>query len=109
MTVSGAMSAAVSVLNSSAYAVDVAANNIVNANTAGYESGTVRNKTRVTTQARLTGYAPGSVQAVLVDGGNVDVGTEFVRIIIAQRAYEGGVGILKTTDRMMQELVNIKA
>ncbi len=108
MSISGAMSVAVSGLNANAYAVNVAANNIVNADTPGYQAKTVRNKTQTTTQTRLTGYTPGGIQTVLVDRGRVDIGTEFVRMIAAQRAYESGIGILKTADRMTQELLDIK-
>jgi len=39
---------------------------------------------------------------------NTDLGTEFITMITAQRAYQANAKVITTTDAMMAELMNIK-
>jgi len=47
------------------------------------------------------------IQATL-EASTVDIGEEFTDMIIVQRAYTAATRIISTTDRMLEELVNVK-
>ncbi len=49
----------------------------------------------------------GSVYQYALEGSNVDIETEFVNMITAQRGYQASARVVSTTDQMLQELVNI--
>jgi flagellar hook protein FlgE len=49
----------------------------------------------------------GTIQSEALEGSNVDIAEEFVRLIEAQRAFQGNARIVTKTDEMLQELTNI--
>lgn len=42
------------------------------------------------------------------EGSNVDIGTEFTKLIVAQRAYTANTRVVTTTDEMLQDTINMK-
>lgn len=49
----------------------------------------------------------GSIVAGTLEGSNVDIAEEFVRLIEAQRGFQANARIISTTDEVLQELVNL--
>jgi flagellar hook protein FlgE len=43
-----------------------------------------------------------------IEQSNVDLGKEFVDMIITQRAFQANSRAITTSDEMLQELVNLK-
>lgn len=50
----------------------------------------------------------GSVASGALEQSNVDLATEFVRMIAAQRAFQANSKTITTADQLLQELINIK-
>ncbi len=50
----------------------------------------------------------GEISPNSLEMSNTDVATEFINMIIAQRAYQANAKVITTTDQMMSELMNIK-
>jgi len=50
----------------------------------------------------------GEVTSNALEMANTDLGTEFITMITAQRAYQANAKVITTTDTMMAELMNIK-
>ena len=50
----------------------------------------------------------GKISANSLEQSNVDLATEFVRMIIAQRGYEANAKVITTTDEVLQALMNLK-
>jgi len=50
----------------------------------------------------------GEVKSNSLEMANTDLGTEFITMITAQRAYQANAKVITTTDAMMAELMNIK-
>ena len=50
----------------------------------------------------------GEVTSNALEMSNTDLGTEFIGMITAQRAYQASAKVITTTDAMMAELMNIK-
>ncbi|MGB9711990.1 MAG: flagellar hook protein FlgE [Dissulfurimicrobium hydrothermale] len=50
----------------------------------------------------------GSVTANALEQSTVDIGTEFVRLITTQRAFQANSKLITTTDQMLSELLNMK-
>jgi len=50
----------------------------------------------------------GTVTAGSLEISNVDLATEFVNMIVAQRAFQANSRVITTSDEMLQELVQIK-
>jgi flagellar hook protein FlgE len=42
-----------------------------------------------------------------LEGSNVDVAEEFVRLIEAQRGFQANARVISTTDQVLAELVNL--
>ena len=42
-----------------------------------------------------------------VEGSNVDIASEFSKLIVAQRAYTGNTRVITTADQMLQDAINI--
>ncbi len=57
--------------------------------------------------ATQTGGA-GGINPNSLENSNVDIGTEFTKMIVAQRSYSANAKIITTADEMLQEIVNIK-
>ncbi len=50
----------------------------------------------------------GSIAPNSLEMSNVDLGTEFVKLITTQRGFQANSKIITTTDEMLNELINIK-
>ena len=49
----------------------------------------------------------GKISPNSLEQSNVDIGTEFVRLISVQRGFQANARVITTTDNMMSELINI--
>jgi flagellar hook protein FlgE len=49
----------------------------------------------------------GSVTPEALEGANVDLGEEFTKMIVTQRAYSANAKVINTTDQMLDELIRI--
>jgi flagellar hook protein FlgE len=50
----------------------------------------------------------GSISANSLEQSNVDIATEFVKMITTQRGYQANSKIITTVDQMLSELINLK-
>ena len=50
----------------------------------------------------------GNINSNSLEQSNVDLATEFVKMIVAQRGYQANSKVITTTDQMLQELMQIK-
>jgi flagellar hook protein FlgE len=50
----------------------------------------------------------GSINSNSLEQSNVDLATEFVKMIVAERGYQASSKVITTTDEMLQELMQIK-
>ena len=50
----------------------------------------------------------GSISQMSLEMSNVDLATEFVKMIITQRAYQANAKVITTSDQVLQELINMK-
>ena len=50
----------------------------------------------------------GSIAPNSLEQSNVDIGTEFVKLITTQRGFQANSKIISTTDEMLADLINIK-
>ncbi len=50
----------------------------------------------------------GEIASNSLEQSNVDIATEFVRMIAAQRAYQANARMITTSDDLLQEVVNLK-
>jgi len=50
----------------------------------------------------------GSINPNSVENSNVDIGSEFTKMIVAQRSYSANARLITTADEMLQEVVNLK-
>lgn len=50
----------------------------------------------------------GSIRAGFLESSNVDMTTELVNLIVAQRGYSMGARIVQTADQVLQEAINLK-
>lgn len=55
-----------------------------------------------------TAAPDGSISANSLEESNVDLATEFVKLIVAQRGYEASSKVITTTDEVLQTLMNLK-
>ena len=60
----------------------------------------------ITGQPRTNGL--GAIAANSLEQSTVDLGTEFVRLITTQRAFQANSRLITTTDDMLNELLNMK-
>lgn len=83
----------------------------INPNGLQAQSGNAWTPTQASGNATLrradTGPAGAIVQGAL-EASTVDIGEEFTRMIVVQRAYSAATQIISTADQMMEELVRIK-
>lgn len=62
-------------------------------------------------EARVTDAASNGVGKLItgsVERSNVDIATEFTKLIVAQRAYTANTRIVTTSDEMLQETLNMR-
>jgi flagellar hook protein FlgE len=50
----------------------------------------------------------GTIQSNSLEQSNVDIATEFINMITAQKAYSANARVITTEDQMLQDLINIK-
>jgi len=50
----------------------------------------------------------GQLMAGAVEHSNVDIATEFTKLIVAQRAYTANTKVVTTTDELLQDTINMK-
>jgi flagellar hook protein FlgE len=50
----------------------------------------------------------GSISTNSLEQSNVDLATEFVRMITTQRGYQANTKVITVTDQMLTELINLK-
>ena len=50
----------------------------------------------------------GSVQGGALESSNVDIATEFSKLIVAQEAYSANTKLVTSADQMLQQTVNMK-
>ncbi len=50
----------------------------------------------------------GSISPSSLEGSNVDLATEFVKMITAQRAFQANSRVITTSDEILAELINLK-
>ncbi len=67
---------------------------------------TTKSGTAITGQPRTNGL--GSIAANALEQSTVDMGTEFVKLITTQRAFQANSRVITTTDDMLNELLNMK-
>lgn len=56
---------------------------------------------------RVPGQNAGFISAGALEGSNVDIATEFSRMIVAQRGFQTNARVIQTTDEMLEELANL--
>ena len=83
----------------------------VNVNSLGARTGNVWNSTELSGDPTLreadSGLSGQTIQATL-EQSTVDIGTEFTKMIIVQRAFSASAKILSTADEMLEELLRTK-
>ncbi len=67
---------------------------------------TTSSGTPVTGPPRTNGL--GSIAANALEQSTVDMGTEFVKLITTQRAFQANSKVITTTDNMLNDLINMK-
>jgi flagellar hook protein FlgE len=50
----------------------------------------------------------GEIAANSLEQSNVDIATEFVRMISAQRAFQANARMITTSDELLNDVVNLK-
>ncbi len=105
MQISGAMSSAISSLNANAAVLAAVAENTANVNSKDFDAVEIR----TTSLASGPDYASGGVQIYILRQGEVDLGKEFTRLIQARAAYAFSTQLLRVSDQMLGEPLNIKA
>ncbi len=108
MSISSILSTAVSGLLAGSERVATSAQNVVNVNTDGYLAQDIRENSA----AAVTVGKPIGAGMVQIDGlepSNVDIGKEFMDMIVAKSAYEANAAVVRSTEEMLNEAVDIKA
>tara|TARA_R110000787_G_scaffold63679_3_gene143370 strand:+ start:106746 stop:108908 length:2163 start_codon:yes stop_codon:yes gene_type:complete len=83
----------------------------VNVNGLSARSGNVWNQTQSSgdnTLREANNGTAGSISQAALESSTVDIGEEFTRMIVVQRAYSAATKIISTADEMLEELVRIK-
>lgn len=91
-------------LNAYGAQIDVSANNVANVGTAGFQSQDVTFQDVLAgVSARIsTNPAPAALES-----SNVDLGTEFVKMIAAQAAFEANAKTVRTGDEVLETTLSI--
>lgn len=109
MSISSILSTAVSGLLASSEKVHASAHNIANVNTDGYLA-----EDREKPQAAPPLNAPRpigvpNVQIQEAEPSNVNVGKEFIDILVAKAAYEANIEVIETAEKLVKSTLDIKA
>ena len=62
-------------------------------------------------EARVTDVSSNGVGKLVtgsIESSNVDIATEFTKLIVAQRAYSANTKVVTTTDEMLQDTINMR-
>jgi flagellar hook protein FlgE len=97
---SGISSVASSALQAFSTSQQITANNVANVNTDGFKA------SRTTFQENRSGGVTASVSST---GDSVDISREAVNLISNTQGFKANLNVLKATDEMTKELLNIKA
>ena len=54
------------------------------------------------------GGSIGSILASTLESSNVDLGAQFMKMIIVQRSYQANARVITTSDQLLNEMVNLK-
>lgn len=83
----------------------------VNVNGLNSRTGNVWNQTQASgdnTLREANNGSAGSISQAALESSTVDIGAEFTKMIVVQRAYSAATKIISTADEMLEELVRIK-
>ncbi|MDP4796309.1 MAG: flagellar hook-basal body complex protein [Rhodospirillales bacterium] len=83
----------------------------VNVNGLNARTGNVWNQTQASgdnTLREANNGSAGSITQAALESSTVDIGIEFTKMIVVQRAYSAATRIITTADEMLDELVRIK-
>lgn len=83
----------------------------INVNGLGNRTGNVWNATQASGDSTLreaSNGSAGSIAQAALESSTVDIGEEFTKMIVVQRAYSAATRIISTADEMLEQLVNIK-
>lgn len=83
----------------------------VNVNGLNSRSGNVWNQTQSSgdnTLREANNGSAGSINQATLESSTVDIGQEFTKMIVVQRAFSAATKIISTADEMLEELVRIK-
>ena len=69
-------------------------------------TGTLESGTPLATQAGTNGA--GTLVTSSLEGSNVDIASEFSKLIVAQRAYSANTRVVTTADDMLQQTIDMK-
>jgi flagellar hook protein FlgE len=87
--------------------IDVSANNIANVETAGFQS------QDVSFQSVLSGVSVGAITTNPTPGtpggSNVNIGDEFVKMMIAQSAFDANAQTVHTANQNLTTLLNMES
>ena len=62
-------------------------------------------------EARVTDAASNGVGKLVIgsiERSNVDIASEFTKLIVAQRAYSANTKVVTTSDEMLQDTINMR-
>lgn len=100
------LNTAISGLKTASKRAEVAANNIVNVSTDGFNADRVQQSSIVTNSTPAGGSG---VQAQIIAGSQpTDLASEIVNLIEAEVAYKASAATLRTAEDLADELVDIK-
>lgn len=100
------LNTAISGLKTASKRAEVAANNIVNVSTDGFDADRVQQSSIVTDSTPAGGSG---VQAQIIAGSQpTDLASEIVNLIEAEVAYKASAATLRTAEDLAEELVDIK-
>ncbi|NQV82316.1 MAG: hypothetical protein HQ494_00730 [Rhodospirillales bacterium] len=110
MAIERVLTTAVSGLKANAKKAQVSATNIVNQSTAGYRAVGFQTVSRnAGTFAGSNGNGSGVVAELIAGDQPVDVALEFTRLIEAEAAYKASAAVIRTSEDLQRQAIDIKA
>jgi len=102
MSISNVLSTAVSALAVNSARVATSAQNIVNVNTDGYLAKDAQGRSSSSVIA-------GRIQVEAIEPSNVNLVKEFTDLIAAKAAYEANAQVIRTSEDLYKDVLDIKA